>query len=49
MLKAITQGDAQAASAACRHHLAQTLRALIDGLTAHDFLLGADVQVGMAG
>ncbi|MEU0169593.1 GntR family transcriptional regulator [Streptomyces iakyrus] len=49
MLKAMTQGDAQAASAACRHHLAQTLQALIDSLTAHDFLLGADVQVGMAG
>ncbi|MEU7212623.1 GntR family transcriptional regulator [Streptomyces sp. NPDC053780] len=49
MLKAITQGDAQAASAACRHHLAQTLQALIDSLTSQDFSLGAQVQLGVAG
>lgn len=45
MLKAITQGDARAAKAACRHHLAQTLQALIDGLTSEDLAFGSDVQV----
>ncbi|MGW2051043.1 GntR family transcriptional regulator [Streptomyces sp. NPDC001858] len=45
MLKAITQGDAQAAEAACRHHLAQTLQALIDSLTGQDLTYWADVQV----
>ncbi|MFC9678258.1 GntR family transcriptional regulator [Streptomyces sp. NPDC056948] len=49
MLKAITRGDAQAASAACRHHLAQTLHALIDSLTAQDFALGGEVQLGIVG
>lgn len=49
MLKAILQGDTQAASAACRHHLAQTLQALLDSLTGADFSLGAEVQVGIAG
>ncbi|QWB27803.1 MULTISPECIES: GntR family transcriptional regulator [Streptomyces] len=49
MLKAITQGDAQAAEAACRHHLAQTLQALIDSLTSHDLALGVGVQVDIAG
>ncbi|QLH26384.1 GntR family transcriptional regulator [Streptomyces sp. Rer75] len=45
MLKAITQGDARAAKAACRHHLAQTLQALIDSLTSEDLAFGSDVQV----
>ncbi|MEU0383184.1 GntR family transcriptional regulator [Streptomyces chartreusis] len=49
MLKAITQGDAQAAEAAGRHHLAQTLQALIDSLTSQDLTLGRDVQVDIAG
>ncbi|MCL8013160.1 GntR family transcriptional regulator [Streptomyces sp. AS02] len=48
MLKAITQGDAQAAEAACRHHLAQTLQALIDSLTGNDLAIGANVQVDVA-
>ncbi|MCI3221870.1 GntR family transcriptional regulator [Streptomyces sp. NP-1717] len=43
MLKAITHGDGQAASAACRHHLAQTLQALIDSLTDQHAEYGADV------
>lgn len=45
MLKAITQGDAQAAEAASRHHLAQTLQALIDSLTSQDLAIAVDVQV----
>ncbi|GAA2277617.1 GntR family transcriptional regulator [Streptomyces hawaiiensis] len=49
MLKAITQGDAQAAEAAGRHHLVQTLQALIDSLTSQDLTLGRDVQVDIAG
>ncbi|MFF6783471.1 FCD domain-containing protein [Streptomyces sp. NPDC012510] len=49
MLKAITRGDAQAASAACRHHLAQTLQAHLDSLTAHDFSLGPEVEMGIVG
>jgi DNA-binding GntR family transcriptional regulator len=49
MLKAITQGDGQAAEAACRHHLAQTLQALIDSLTSQDLTLGTDVQVDVTG
>ncbi|MER7786847.1 GntR family transcriptional regulator [Streptomyces sp. NPDC097640] len=49
MLKAITRGDAQAAEAACRHHLAQTLQALIDSLTGQDLALGTDVQLDVVG
>ncbi|MEU0192993.1 GntR family transcriptional regulator [Streptomyces afghaniensis] len=49
MLKAVTHGDAQAAEAACRHHLAQTLRALIDSLTSQDLTLGTDVSLDVAG
>ncbi|MCF1594820.1 GntR family transcriptional regulator [Streptomyces muensis] len=49
MLKAITRGDAQAAEAACRHHLAQTLQALIDNLTSQDLTFGRDVQVDITG
>jgi DNA-binding GntR family transcriptional regulator len=49
MLKAVTHGDAQAAEAACRHHLAQTLQALIDSLTSQDLTLGADVSLDVAG
>ncbi|MEU0407721.1 GntR family transcriptional regulator [Streptomyces griseorubiginosus] len=45
MLKAITQGSAQAAEAAARHHLAQTLQALIDSLTGQDLAAGADVRL----
>ncbi|MFI0820060.1 GntR family transcriptional regulator [Streptomyces sp. NPDC021098] len=45
MLKAMTQGDARAAKAACLHHLAQTLQALIDSLTSEDLAFGSDVQV----
>ncbi|WP_327693197.1 GntR family transcriptional regulator [Streptomyces sp. NBC_00459] len=45
MLKAILQADAQAAEAACRHHLAQTLQALIESLTGQDFMIAADVQL----
>ncbi|WP_381790342.1 GntR family transcriptional regulator [Streptomyces niveus] len=48
MLKAILQGDAQAASAACRHHLAQTLQALIESLTGGDLSRGTEVQLGIA-
>jgi len=48
MLKAITQGSAQAAEAACRHHLAQTLQALIDSLTARDAMGGADIHLDVA-
>ncbi|WP_234352975.1 FCD domain-containing protein [Streptomyces sp. NRRL B-1140] len=47
-LKAIVQGDAQAAEAAGRHHLAQTLRAFIDSLTTQDFVVGADMQLDVA-
>ncbi|MFE2636066.1 GntR family transcriptional regulator [Streptomyces scopuliridis] len=45
MLKAITQGDVQAAEAACRHHLAQTLQALIESLTSGDVMAGAEIQL----
>ncbi|BBC35683.1 Transcriptional regulator, GntR family [Streptomyces graminofaciens] len=48
MLKAIIQGDAEAAEAAGRHHLAQTLQALIDSLVGQDFAVGADVRVDLA-
>ena len=48
MLKAIVQGDAQAAEAAGRHHLAQTLQALIDSLTGQDLAIGANVQLDVA-
>jgi DNA-binding GntR family transcriptional regulator len=49
MLKAVTHGDAQAAEAACRHHLVQTLQALIDSLTSQDLALGTDVSLDVAG
>ncbi|MEU5395830.1 GntR family transcriptional regulator [Streptomyces tibetensis] len=49
MLKAITQKDAEAASAACRHHLAQTLQALIDSLTSQDFTLGSEIHLDVVG
>lgn len=49
MLKGITQGGPEAAEAACRHHLAQTLQALIESLTSQDPALGTDVQVDIAG
>ncbi|NUP20182.1 MAG: GntR family transcriptional regulator [Streptomyces sp.] len=52
MLTAVARGDAQAAEAACRHHLAQTHQALIDSLTGQDLVAGADgadVQVDIAG
>lgn len=45
MVKAITLGDAQAAEAACRHHLAQTLQALIDSLMAQDGPAGEQVHL----
>ncbi|MFD9195332.1 GntR family transcriptional regulator [Streptomyces phaeochromogenes] len=45
MLKAITQQDAQAAEAASRHHLAQTLQALIDSLVAQDAAIGISSHV----
>ncbi|MFM9594825.1 GntR family transcriptional regulator [Streptomyces scabiei] len=48
MLKAIVQGDAQAAEAAGRHHLAQTLQALIESLTCQDLVAGADVHLDVA-
>ncbi|MDX3240413.1 GntR family transcriptional regulator [Streptomyces sp. ME18-1-4] len=48
MLKAIVQGDAQAAEAAGRHHLAQTLQALIDSLTGQDFAIGTNVHLDVA-
>ncbi|GAB2605041.1 GntR family transcriptional regulator [Streptomyces capparidis] len=48
MLKAVLQGEAQAAEAACRHHLAQTLQALIDSLTGQDSTRGADVHLDAA-
>ncbi|MEV3971350.1 GntR family transcriptional regulator [Streptomyces sp. NPDC050698] len=48
MLKAIVQGDAQAAEAAGRDHLAQTLQALIDSLTGQDFVIGANIQLDVA-
>ncbi|KOV97537.1 GntR family transcriptional regulator [Streptomyces sp. NRRL B-1140] len=49
MLKAVLHGDAQAAEAACRHHLAQTLTALIESLTSQDLTLKADVQLDVTG
>ncbi|MFF5371860.1 GntR family transcriptional regulator [Streptomyces sp. NPDC013187] len=49
MLKAVTHGDAQAAEAAGRHHLAQTLQALIDSLTSQDLTFGTDVSLDVAG
>jgi DNA-binding GntR family transcriptional regulator len=49
MLKAILQGDAHAAEAACRHHLAQTQQALLDSLTSQDLAIGADVHLDVAG
>ncbi|MDT9697971.1 GntR family transcriptional regulator [Streptomyces sp. P17] len=49
MLKGITQGDAQTAEAACRHHLAQTLQALIDSLTTRDLPFSNDVQLDVVG
>lgn len=48
MLKAIVRGDAQAAEAAGRHHLLQTLQALIESLTGQDVAIGADVHVDIA-
>ncbi|MEH0449185.1 MULTISPECIES: GntR family transcriptional regulator [unclassified Streptomyces] len=48
MLKAIVQGDTEAAEAAARHHLAQTLRALIDSLTGQGFAIGAHVHLDAA-
>ncbi|MPY58592.1 GntR family transcriptional regulator [Streptomyces spongiae] len=48
MLKAITNGDVEAAEAACRHHLAQTLQALIESLTSQDFVIGAEVHLDTA-
>ncbi|MFB6984267.1 GntR family transcriptional regulator [Streptomyces scopuliridis] len=45
MLKAVTHGDAQAAEAACRHHLAQTLQALIDSLTSGDAMTNAEIHL----
>ncbi|MFE3737808.1 GntR family transcriptional regulator [Streptomyces sp. NPDC059134] len=48
MLKAVTHGDAQAAEAACRHHLAQTLQALIDSLTSGDAMANAEIQLDTA-
>ncbi|MET8976780.1 GntR family transcriptional regulator [Streptomyces sp. NPDC004539] len=45
MLKAILQGDTRAAEAACSHHLAQTLQALIDSLTSQEPMPGVDVQL----
>lgn len=49
LLRAIAQGDAQAAEAAGRHHLAQTLQALIESLTRQDFARGADVHLDTVG
>lgn len=49
MLKAITSGDVQAADAASRHHLAQTLQALIESLTSQDVALGTDIHLDVAG
>ncbi|WP_405970609.1 GntR family transcriptional regulator [Streptomyces sp. NBC_00988] len=45
MLRAIVGGDAAGASAACRHHLAQTLQALIDSLTGRNADSGVEVQL----
>ncbi|MET7902305.1 FCD domain-containing protein [Streptomyces sp. NPDC005355] len=44
MLRAITRGDARAAEAACRHHLEQTLQALLTSLSGQDFPGGSDVR-----
>lgn len=49
MLKSVLQGDARAAEAACSHHLAQTLQALIDSLTSQDLALGTDVHLDVTG
>jgi DNA-binding GntR family transcriptional regulator len=49
MLRAITQGDARAAEAACRHHLAQTQQALIDSLTNQSLTFGTDILLHVAG
>ncbi|MFF7652788.1 GntR family transcriptional regulator [Streptomyces sp. NPDC007983] len=48
LLKAITHGDAQAAEAACRHHLTQTLQALIESLTGEGAPTGVEVHVDAA-
>ncbi|WP_433620856.1 GntR family transcriptional regulator [Nocardia sp. CA-120079] len=45
MLQAVVHGDAQAAEAACRHHLAQTLRALVNSLTDLGSRSGGDLQL----
>ncbi|MEV7090169.1 GntR family transcriptional regulator [Streptomyces sp. NPDC093085] len=45
MVQAIARGDAQSAEAASRHHLAQTLQALIDSLTTLDSMAGAEIQL----
>ncbi|MFF1318734.1 GntR family transcriptional regulator [Streptomyces chartreusis] len=49
MVRAIVQGDAPAAEAAGRHHLAQTQNALIESLTSQDPATGAEFQVDMTG
>ncbi|MEU1807256.1 GntR family transcriptional regulator [Streptomyces sp. NPDC019937] len=48
LLKAITHGDGQAAEAACRHHLTQTLRALIESLTVEGSPTGVEVHLDAA-
>ncbi|MEU5031041.1 GntR family transcriptional regulator [Streptomyces milbemycinicus] len=46
MLKAIAHGDAQAAESASRHHLAQTLQALIDSLASGEGAApGVEIQL----
>ncbi|MET7519660.1 GntR family transcriptional regulator [Streptomyces sp. NPDC005480] len=45
MLQAIVNGDGPAATAASRHHLAQTLQALIDSLTDQSAELGVEVHL----
>ncbi|WHX22041.1 GntR family transcriptional regulator [Streptomyces malaysiensis subsp. malaysiensis] len=49
MVEAIINGDKAAASAACRHHLAQTLQALIDSLTGQSAEFGTEVHLDALG
>ncbi|MPY55925.1 GntR family transcriptional regulator [Streptomyces spongiae] len=49
MIKAIVNGDSPAAAAACRHHLTQTLQALIDSLIGAPYEAGVEVRLDSAG
>ena len=48
LLKAVTHGDTEAAEAASRHHLSQTLQALIESLTGEGLPTGVEVHLDIA-